>query len=182
MSLQLIADAATEPVSLAEARQHLRISDDYTGDDADISSMIVAYRKQAEHATGRALATQTWELVLDAFPEAEIELGVPFVIDVTSITYIDPTGVEQSLAASEYVLDRETEPGYVLPVENTEWPENYPDTINAVRVQFTAGRIPDPKWLEPARRWILARVKCDYDGTEPLPHFDRMLDIYRTYL
>ena len=115
MTLRLITDASTEPLTLAQARRHLRIDDDYTAEDADITDMIVAARRQAEHETGRALTVQTWEKVLDAFPEAEIELGKPSVVAISSVKYFDSNAVEQTMDPAGYVLDRDTDPGYVLP-------------------------------------------------------------------
>ena len=192
MSLRLITDATTEPVTLAQARRHLRIDDDYTAEDADISDMIVAARKQAEHECGRALTTQTWERVLDAFPAAEIELGKPSVIAITSIKYIDPVSVEQTLSGAQYVLDRDTDPGYVLPAAGTSWPATYADTTNAVRVRFTAGYLADEdKERAMLRRWMLLQIGVMWEhrkglvsgsvGEIPGRFTDRLLDGYRVF-
>jgi uncharacterized phiE125 gp8 family phage protein len=75
MTLKLITDATTEPLTLTQAKRHLKV--EHSVDDDDITDAIVTARKKAEHITGRSLTTQTWERVLDAFPESEIELGVP---------------------------------------------------------------------------------------------------------
>lgn len=193
MSLRLIADATEEPVTLAQARRHLRIDADTTAEDSDITEMIVAARRQAEHETGRALTTQTWERVLDRFPPAEIELGMPSVIDVVSITYVDTAGLQQTLASSAYVLDRDTDPGYVLPADGTSWPDTYPDTTNAVRVRFRAGYLADAdKDRAMLRRWMLLQIGSLYEhrksvhtgpGVADLPNrfVDRLLDPYRFY-
>ena len=82
MALIRIAAPASEPLALADAKAHCRV--DHTDDDALITALIVAAREQAEHETGRALVTQTWELVHDAFPEAFV-LRKPPVASVTSI-------------------------------------------------------------------------------------------------
>jgi hypothetical protein len=55
-----------EPITLAEAKLHLRV--DATDDDALIGSLISAARFEAEHRCSRALVTQQWELSLDSFP------------------------------------------------------------------------------------------------------------------
>lgn len=66
MPLQLVTPPAGEPVSLAEAKQHLRVDGD--DDDLLIGSLIAAARQAAETQTGRQLITARWKLVLDAFP------------------------------------------------------------------------------------------------------------------
>ena len=62
----LVTAPAAEPLTLAEAKLHLRVDD--TADDALIGALITAARQHAEHDTRRALVTQTWKLALDASP------------------------------------------------------------------------------------------------------------------
>ena len=146
MTLKLITDASTEPLTLTQAKLHLRV--EHSVDDDLITDAIVSARKKAEHLTGRSLATQTWERVLDAFPAAEIELGVPAantddrVLSIVSVTYIDANGDSQTMASSDYSLDGDTLPGWLLPSEDLAvWPTTL-DTANAVRVRFTVGYSP----------------------------------------
>jgi uncharacterized phiE125 gp8 family phage protein len=62
MSAILLVPPASEPLSLAEARQFLRV--EYADDDA----VITAARAHVEALTRRALLTQTWRIMLDAWP------------------------------------------------------------------------------------------------------------------
>lgn len=192
MTLRLITDAAAEPLTLAQARRHLRISDDDTTEDADILDMIIAARKQAEYETGRALTTQTWEQVLDAFPSSEIELGKPSVIAIVHIRYVDPGQVEQPLDPAAYVLDSDTDPGYVLPVAGGSWPATFAGTTNAVRVRFTTGYLADAdKERALLRRWMLLHIGTLYEHRKsvhtgpaaelPNRFAERLLDPYRYY-
>jgi len=66
MPLQLVSAPAGEPITLLEAKQHLRV--DVDDDDALIGSLITAARQAAETRTGRQLMTARWKLVLDGFP------------------------------------------------------------------------------------------------------------------
>ena len=66
MPLQLVTPPAEEPVSLAEAKLHLRV--DFPNEDALITALIAAARQAAETLTGRQLVTARWKLVLDSFP------------------------------------------------------------------------------------------------------------------
>lgn len=188
MSLILITAAADEPVTLAEAKLHLRV--EHSADDTLISAFIQAARERAEHETGRALITQTWELVLDAFPAAEIELAKPPVAAVVSVKHLDSAGVEQTLDPSAYRLDAATLPGWVFPV--TTWPATY-DGANSVRVRFTAGYGASGASVPASvRSWMLLQIGAAYRNREAfaqgasvaeLPNrwVDSLLDSLRVY-
>ncbi len=138
MALKLITPPASDPITLAEAKAHLRV--DHSDDDVMIGAMITAATRHAEAFTGRAFIDQTWELVLDAFPSNEIELKKPPLIELVSVVYDDGDGVEQTLDASSYTVDAVSEPGWVLPVGGSGyWPTTVFDGVNAVRVRFRAG-------------------------------------------
>lgn len=164
MSLRLIAPPTALPVSLADAKQHLRVEHD--ADDALITLMLQAAARTAEQRLNRALMTQTWDLVLDAFPVAEIRLPRPLVQTVDELVYVDTEGAEQTMVASAYVLDPDLTPGWVLPALNTTWPATR-DQSNAVRVRFTSGYGSDPSDLpEGVRLWILMHVAAAYRNRE----------------
>lgn len=139
MAIKLITPPAAEPVTLAEAKAHCRV--DHSADDARISAYIAAARQDCERWTGRAFVTQTWELVIDEFPEDEIQIPLPPLQSVVSVKYDDGNGTEQTIASTEYVVDDVSEPGWVVPAIGG-WPSTF-DGINAVRVQFVAGYAPD---------------------------------------
>jgi uncharacterized phiE125 gp8 family phage protein len=136
MALALITAPTTEPVTLVEARQHLRI-DDNVQDDV-LSRLISAARRRAEVHTRRALITQTWDLVLDFFPVCEIQIPRPPLQSVTTVKYIDTSGVQQTLDPLLYTVDTRTEPGRVTPAYGESWP-SVRDQYNAVEVRFVAG-------------------------------------------
>ena len=66
--LTQLSPPSAEPLSLAEAKLHLRVGADITEDDGLIAALIVTARQQAEHRTGRALVSQQWRYAIDAFP------------------------------------------------------------------------------------------------------------------
>jgi len=138
MAIRLITAPAAEPVTLAEAKAHLRV--DHSDEDTVIGAMISAARVYCEQWTARAFVTQTWELVLDEFPTNEIEIPKPPLQTIDSIKYDDGDGIEQLLAASEYETDPVSQPGWVVPI-TSGWPTVY-EGINAVRIRFTAGYDP----------------------------------------
>jgi uncharacterized phiE125 gp8 family phage protein len=66
MSALLLIPPAAEPWSVAEAKVFLRV--EHGDDDAVIAALIPAARGHVEALTRRALLTQRWRFVLDAWP------------------------------------------------------------------------------------------------------------------
>lgn len=131
----LVTAPAEEPITLAEAKAQLRMTDD---DDAtDLPNLIAQARDWCEQYCGRAFVTQTRQLVMDTFPTA-IQLDMPPAASVTSIQYLDADNTLQTVTSSEYILDLYNEPGWVQPAYGYSWPSTYSE-INAVRVQFVCG-------------------------------------------
>src|SRR6266516_4404400 len=140
MPLRLITPPAVEPLTLAEAKQHLRVD----GDEENplISGLIAAARRTCENFQGRAYVLQGWRLTADDFPlqayglrwlddrghpsqalgggrydvsQWRILLRPAPLHAVASIAYVDQTGVTQTLGPSEYLVDSQSEPGQIVP-------------------------------------------------------------------
>jgi len=141
-SLRLVTAPTVEPVTLSEAKQHLRVTDD--ADNAYITNLIVAARQAVESGESwsleRSLINSTWRLTLDGFAArvSVIELPRPPVASITSITYDDAANVAQTMASNRYRLLSDAEPARVMPVYNDEWPEaiSYP---GSVRITYVSG-------------------------------------------
>jgi uncharacterized phiE125 gp8 family phage protein len=138
MTLIRITAAATKPVDLTAAKAHLRVL--HSDHDTEITGFIAAATAHAERLTGLAFLSQTWELVLDCFPDEDIEIDLGPVTSVTSITYLDEDGAEQTMSASDYVVDTASRSGRINAPDG--WPTAR-DTLNAVRVRFVVGTDPD---------------------------------------
>ncbi len=183
----LVTAPAAEPLSLAEAKLHLRVDDN--ADDALIGALITAARQHAEHDTRRALVTQTWKLALDAFPEAEVTLDHAPVSAVVSVVYTDTDGASQTLQASAYQLDAITEPCRLVPAYGSSWPATRAQ-LNAVSITYTCGYGAPEAVPESIKRWMLLRIGALYENREevltgraitlaPLPFVDALLAPYR---
>lgn len=143
-ALTLITPPAVEPISLEEAKLHLR--EDESGQDTEITAIIKAARTYCEGFLSRAFVTQTWELALDSFPSTyrggvdsnAIILPRAPLQSVVSITYVDAAGSSQTLAGANYSVDIRQQPGRVIPAYGLSWPTLRGD-MNAVVVRFTAG-------------------------------------------
>lgn len=137
MGLRLITPPAEYPVTLTEMKQHLRV--DSTDQDSLIQTYIQAAVDYGEQFTGRAFIDQTWELVLDEFPEHEIQIPKPPLIEIVSVKYDDTTGFETLIASTDYTVDTSNYYGWLVPNDGTSlWPTTF-DAINAVRIRFRAG-------------------------------------------
>ena len=75
MALVEVTPPAVEPLTLQEAKDHLRV--DHTDDDSLIDPMIKTARMYAEGKTRRALITQTWDWLLDSFPAWTLTVPMP---------------------------------------------------------------------------------------------------------
>jgi uncharacterized phiE125 gp8 family phage protein len=137
MGFVLITAPATEPVTLAEAKLQLKVETADTADDNLITSLITAARMVAEEYTWRPLITQTWELRLDQFDEAEYKLKTP-AISITSVKYIDTNGVEQTLSSGTYQLLTGSEPHRVALNYGECWPVVRGD-YDGCKIRFSCG-------------------------------------------
>ena len=126
---------AEEPVTTAEAKLHLRV--DHGDEDAYIDTLVATARQQIEAITRRALVNTTFELKLDAFP-TEIRPPRSPLSSVSSITYVDTDGATQTLSASVYSVDTDTEPGRISLAFEQSWPD-IREQNNAVVITFVAG-------------------------------------------
>lgn len=153
MGLKVYEQPTVEPLTLAVVRAHLGVEPytvDSNGDgdhphDEMIMAMLGAAREWAEGFTGRSIALKTYELALDEFPEDEIELPNPPVVSITSVTYVDTAGDEQTIAAEDYVLDNSQFcQAWLKPASTTSWP-SASAVMNAVKVRYLAGyQDPEP--------------------------------------
>jgi uncharacterized phiE125 gp8 family phage protein len=195
MGLRLTSAPAEEPVTVDEAKLHLRISG--TEEDTLITMLISAARAHAENVCRRAFVTQKWDLFLDAFPfytyfgvvpgyvpvdqlpaawmtmrnysvrfrGSKIELPFPVLQSVDAVKYTDPDGVLQTLDPSKYMVDNVSEPGVLTPAPSTYWPDTQ-NVTNAVQISFTAGYGAAAAVPAGIKSWILLRVGALYENRE----------------
>lgn len=173
----------TEPVTLAEAKLHLRGVDD-TAEDALITALISAARETCEDRIEGTIPVTGWRLTLDAFPDA-IKLPRGPVASVESVKYIDDDGVEQTLSPLDYLVDTASMQGYIVPAYDKAWPETR-NQINAVEVEYTAGGAAPAHAI---KAWMLLAIGDMYANREAsserptVAHgfADRLLDPFRVW-
>mgnify|MGYP000222717564 CR=1 FL=1 len=180
MSLTIITAPAVKPVTLEQAKKHLRLDLDADVDDWLITVMIAAATSQAEALANRSLITRT--LRLRVYAALCIELPKPPFANISSVKLIDEDGVETTLTTDDYTVD--TVP--LVPVlELTSL-----DGAKYVQVEYTAGYGSTAASVpESIRHWIMCRINTLYEYREafvagtfddkPGAFIDGLLDPYR---
>lgn len=132
------SDPAEEPLSLTQAKSHLR--EDSDGQDSLIGDVLIPSARQwVEQKTWRALVTQTWEFTWYRFPTSkEISVPLPPLQSISSVKYFDTDNAEQTLDSSKYIVDTSYEPAVIRLKEGETWPDTY-QRPGAVKVTAVVG-------------------------------------------
>lgn len=178
------------PVTLAEARLHLRVDADHTAEDTLIQLFIESATADAEQVMRRAIMPQKWQTTFDQF-ESPLNLRRPTVTAVDSVKYIEPVaGVLTTLDPSTYRVILSEYNTCVYPNWNTSWPTARL-TEDAVTVVFSTGYANAAAVPASIKAWVLLRVATLFENRESetagnAPFFglsvtDRLLDRYRNF-
>ncbi len=139
-TIQVVTPPASEPLTLAEVKEFLRV--DHSDDDATLAIFIAAARQLCESYTRLALLPTTFEEYFDDFPQYtgtykdEIRLSRSPVSAVTYVKYIDGNETTITASASDYKTDLISQPARISP--DNGWFGTY-ETINAVFIRYVAG-------------------------------------------
>lgn len=133
-----------EPVTLAEAKQHLRV--DGHEDDAYIAGLVRAAREWVEEYLDRTLILTQWTVRGDRFPPDstdEIELPRPPMATAgtataISVTYTLEDGTTAAYSTNLFRVDRHSTPGAVKPLYGQTWPPHRQDD-NSLAITYWAG-------------------------------------------
>lgn len=138
--LRIVTPAAADPVTLAEAKAQLRITD--TSQDDMITALVSAATISAQSVVQRLFVTQTVEWVLEKWP-ACIDIPVaPVAFDtgIVSVKYIDwTTQTQKTLDPSLYVVKTIGPSVSIIPKFATIWPIVFPYSSEPIVVRFIAG-------------------------------------------
>ncbi len=135
MNHKVTIEPNTEPVTLEEAKTHLRVTS--TAEDSYISSLITIARQWCEGYENTKYITQTVTVKYNAM-RSVIELPVGPAQSVTSFKYIDDDQIEQTIDTADYVLDTYSMPPLVYEAYDVEFPTPL-DIRNAVEIVYVAG-------------------------------------------
>ncbi len=169
--LTVTTAAAIRPVTIDEAKDHLRVNHD--SENGYIDSLIRAAVESTEDDTGRAWINRTLQMTLDRFPVGtEFELPrspVSSTAGDTVITYTDTDGATQTLATSVYGVDVTPIAPVVFLKDGQRWTDTLGTQPAVVTVQFVAGYGATTVSVDPrVKPAILLLVGLWYREREPV--------------
>lgn len=185
MTYQLITPNTVLEVSLDAAKAQLGI--DGTELDETVTAWVKGVVAYAEHQTGRVILNQTWRTTLDTFPDA-IRLPFPNCTSITSLKFLDTSGILQTLDPQDYELSAEGQAAWIVPAYGKAWPTTY-GKINTVTVDAVFGYGATENDV-PAdyRLFILAKLREQFDASTRLERdtvqasfVDHLLDGKKVY-
>jgi uncharacterized phiE125 gp8 family phage protein len=125
-----------EPVTLAEAKAHLRI--DHDAEDALVTALIAAARRHVEAMTGLALMSQGWSFFADDWPaNGAFTLPLHPLIAVEELKMHGEEGDPAIVDPSHYYVDRWARPARLI-LRERSWAR--PARIaNGIEIEATLG-------------------------------------------
>lgn len=188
MTLIRTTGPAAEPVTLAEAKAHLRLAHD--SEDALIAGLIRAAREMVERDTGAALIDQAWRLALDELPACGTVTIARFPVkQVSAVTFYGQSGAPVVVDPGDYVLDSLSRPARLHVEAGVATPLR---AMNGVEIDFIAGfgsagpDVPDlfkRAILVLVAHWFEFRAAFDADD-QPVSvpgGYERLIAGYRTW-
>jgi uncharacterized phiE125 gp8 family phage protein len=159
MAIQItrLADAGTvaaEPVTLAEAKAHLRIV--HGADDGVVTRLVTAARQMCEAYTNRAIASRNFSLYLDAWPEGGVvKLQRPPVTAVSGVYLWDHAGASSAFAATNYAADLI---GGTVALRDGIYAPQPQRTASGIEIRYTAGYASVPAAVKQAVLQLTAHL------------------------
>jgi uncharacterized phiE125 gp8 family phage protein len=139
---------AAEPVSLADAKAHLRVTHD--DDDAYIGTLIKSARVSIEGRTGLCLIQQGWSHFLDGWPaQAEVRLPLAPLIDVIDIRVWSDADAAAVIDPAHYYADNASRSPRIVLRGGRTWPRpgrmaNGIEILLSAGFGATASSVPEP--------------------------------------
>ncbi len=137
MSPILTTPPSVEPISLAEAKAHLRVT--HADDDIYINTLITAARSTVEQFCGLALLQQSWSVFHDAWPELGVfSLPLAPVLAITDLLIYGEDDVAAVLDPAHYVLDSASRPCRLVLRQGRNFP-TLGRRVNGIEIKLNAG-------------------------------------------
>ena len=184
MTIAELLPPLAEPITLAEAKAHLRL--ETADEDTLVAGLIRAARDHLEGQTGLCLVTRLLRLYLDDWPEGRvIPIARGPVQTIETVTVYDALGTPVEVAAAGYVLDGTARPARLMLPDRPATAR----AMNGIEIDFTAGfgesgaDVPDTlkraMLLHVAAMYELRGVLCLDDQPGAVPQgYERLIAPY----
>lgn len=165
MALTRTSAPAVPPVTLSDAKAHLRV--DGTDEDALITSLVETAAAHIERGYSLALITQGVTIVRDAWPDAWlVELPLTPVQSVSSVTTFKADGGSLIFDPAHYFTDTISHPPRIVLHGTAPWPRPG-RRANGIEIAVTAGFGDAPSDVpEPIRQALLLLVAHWFERRE----------------
>lgn len=188
--LSRVAGEVTEPITLDDAKLHLRVDND--AEDDLIESMITSARTSCERRMQRSIISQSWILTQSSFGHPHIDhhmvdlpelfnlswyhnrchghpgsivLPHPPIRSVTSVAYLDSSHQRVALDPTAYRLAVVGEMLALLRPMGAPWPRTAREP-DAVVITYVAGWADALQIPSPILSWIKLRIGALYENRE----------------
>jgi len=168
----LVTPPTVEPITLAQAKDHLRVV--VPEEDAYITSLIIVARSTLEGVIHRSISPQRLAIGADAFyPQRGLPRFPAAPTPNVVVTYYDQDGAQQTLPDTDYFLDPYVEPPQLHLLPGITAPRTQV-RAGAVRVEYDAGYADLDATQEelaaavpaPLKQWMLLAIGAFYEHRE----------------
>lgn len=162
--LVLQTAAAVEPISLAEAKTHLRITG--TDDDTYLARLIDVAIATLQQRYWTQICTATFDQYFDNWPSDHFLLRKHPVLAVSTVKYTDQDGSEQTVSTDTWEQADEDGRGIVRLKYNQVWPSDCRGHEDDIVIRYTAGYGDESVTPEPIKQALLLIVTDLYTFRE----------------
>ena len=181
MALAAVDQPLVEPITLEEAKKHLRLEGVLDDEDSQIQMMIIAARRLAEGKLNRTIVQRELAATFDGWG-CKMRLPKPPFVELLGVDYMDSEGVSQPMPVDSYYVLQGREPAEVAFVGGAPLPA-LAKRRGTITVRYLAG-YPDGQVPEDLKSWMLLQIGSLYAHREsviagvsvaPLPEiYERM--------
>ncbi len=167
MTTTPLTGPAAEPLSLAEAKAHLRLTS--ADEDGLLSRLIIAARQHIESHTGLSLIRQQLLCTHDTWPEGESLTLSPYpVISIDALRILNEDGDPTSIPLAHTYLAATPRPARLVLRQGRRWPR-LERAAGGIHVHLTAGFGPSAADVpEPLRHAAALLMAHWYEHREPV--------------
>lgn len=160
MIISRVGAAASDVVTLAEAKAHLRVT--ASDEDTLIGALVATATGMVSEMSGRVLGEEVWRWSFK--PDGAMVFPRVPVVSVDEITYLDAAWDEQTATVGDFVVTADPDYPKIMPGFAASWPVTAVRD-DAVTVEFTAGLTEVPAELKHAILLIVGHLYANREAS-----------------